>query len=655
MSENTGFPALSLGATRPLRNDELESLIEQLPHAAMVVDAQNWRLLTANTRFGELTAYTRSELSGLEIRSLLPEWQPGLMTSPSPDERPAVSMQPVTQPLVRRNRTRFNVQLMAVPSGPRQKNILIIVEAADPARWPFEQQRLRKLWKGVNEIVSALQEDGFDTALNAVLHAGSSLTNVKSLAVYYLQENNPQLQRCASLGPAELFPEQLSAQDLAHLSRPKVWEAGKRPSSMLQQSARAAGLAFLASAPIGEDNAIMGVVALGDEQPAASEFMEQAARLLAATATVIFQRHAWKVNLQEQIDAQSTQTRSATAIEERAREGILTLSPDLLILRMNPAVEIMMGYAEPEVVGQSVEKVLIGPEGLLPALIAAQQGNPTYNLGSAHLYRRSGEAFLALVRIFPVINAGQTEQIIIFIEDLSEQEQIRLHTQQLEHRALLGEVTAIFAHEVRNPINNISTGLQLMALNLPPNGPGQENITRMMQDCDRLAELIKSVLAFSRPTDYEMETVDLAVLIQRLLERLRPRITRLNVSYELRIEPGCQPIRGNLRALEQVFSNLITNALQAMGDDGGSLFIKVQPVSQQGHNTIEVSIADTGPGIPKELQERVFQPFFTTERGGTGLGLAIAKRIITAHKGTIRLTSFPGGTIFHVQLPQDEA
>jgi PAS domain S-box-containing protein len=397
------------------------------------------------------------------------------------------------------------------------------------------------------------------------------------------------------------------------------------------------------------------VIAVGDEQPADIEFVEHAARLIAAAATVIFQRHTWGANLQARLSEQSAQTRSAAAIEERVREGILTLGPELQILRMNPAVEIMMGYAENEVVRQPVEKVLIGPEGLMPALIAAQQGNPTYNLGSAHLYRRNGEAFLALVRIFPVKNEGEIEQIIVFIEDLSEQEQIRLHTQQLEHRALLGEVTAIFAHEVRNPINNISTGLQLMALNLPPEDPGQENITRMMQDCDRLAELIKSVLAFSRPTDYEMETLDLPVLLQRLLERLRPRITRLNVDYQFRIEPECPPVRGNLRALEQVFSNLIANALQAMGEQGGNLFIKVQPVLQEGHTYVEVSVADTGPGIPKELQERVFHPFFTTERGGTGLGLAIAKRIITAHKGTIRLTSFPGGTIFHVQIPQDEA
>jgi PAS domain S-box-containing protein len=250
---------------------------------------------------------------------------------------------------------------------------------------------------------------------------------------------------------------------------------------------------------------------------------------------------------------------------------------------MNPSVEIMMGYAGSEVAGQPVEKVLIGPEGLMPALLAAQQGNPTFNLGNAHLYRRYGEAFLALVRIFPVMQADKIKQIIIFITDLSEEEQTRLQTQQLEHRALLGEVTAIFAHEVRNPINNISTGLQLLAMSLPEADPNQETIARMLQDCDRLAELIKSVLAFSRPMDYEMEPVDLPLLLKRLIERLRPRITHLNVKYELTAEPDCPQIRGNLRALEQVFSNLITNALQAMGEKGGNLFIKVQPVQHDGH------------------------------------------------------------------------
>jgi two-component system, NtrC family, sensor histidine kinase AtoS len=654
MSENTILPLMTLGGTRPLRNEEIEAFIDQLPHATLLVDVQKWRLISANLRFTELSGYTRNELIDLELHSLLPEWQPG-PPALTPDEKATASPWLLLQPLIRRNRTQLMVHLMAVTTGPKQKNLVVIVEAADPTRWPFEQQHQHRFWNGLNDLVGALQKDELNQALNAALKACHNLTQASHLVVYYLQENNPQLHRCAIIGSEDLFPEYLTAQDLSHMSRPKVWEAGKRPSGTLQYAARTAELAFLASAPIGQDNAIIGLVALGDDQPAGSEFVEQAARLLAGAISVIFQRHTWGSNLQARLSETSGQIHIAATLEERAQEGILTLGPDLSILRMNPAIEIMMGYAGTEVAGQPVEKVLIGPEGLMPALISAQEGNPTYNLGSVHLYRRYGESFLALVRIFPVVRDEKTEQILVFIEDLSEQEQIRLHAQQLEHRALLGEVTAIFAHEVRNPINNISTGLQLMAINLPTDDPSQESIGRMMQDCDRLAELIKSVLAFSRPTDYEMEPVDLPMMMQRLLERLRPRITRLNINYDLRAEPDCPPIRGNLRALEQVFSNLITNALQAMGEGGGNLFIKVQPVQQDGHKYLEASVADTGPGIPKELQERIFHPFFTTERGGTGLGLAIAKRIITAHKGTIRLTSFPGGTIFHVLLPQDEA
>ena len=106
-----------------------------------------------------------------------------------------------------------------------------------------------------------------------------------------------------------------------------------------------------------------------------------------------------------------------------------------------------------------------------------------------------------------------------------------------------------------------------------------------------------------------------------------------------------------------------------MSDEGGHLAIKIQSVNTSNKRVlvpherwltperlsyVEVSVADTGPGIPRELQEKIFQPFFTTNKNGSGLGLAISKRIITAHKGNIYLTSFPGGTVFHVQIPTSD-
>lgn len=523
----------------------------------------------------------------------------------------------------------------------------------EPAASVAERAYLSQVWQGVNLLAAAQQESDFETALSLALSAGNSLVGAKILAIYRAQENSPYLQRCASYGPADSLPEQLSAQNLIYLKQAHEWRMGKRPTCELHRAARAAQLSFLASAPIGQPNATIGLVIIADTRLPAPTYILQAVEVLASAVTSVFQANIRIEETLSKLKKQGALLHFSYTLEENIREGIVIADCNLNIIRINLATEMILGYTNDEVVGQPVESILISSETLIPALNAAQGGSVTLNLGDIHIYRRNGEAFPALVRMFPVFDQDRVIGIIVMAQDLSEQEQIRRHAQQLEHRAILGEVTAIFAHEVRNPINNISTGLQLMSMNLPADDPSQESISRMLQDCDRLAELIKSVLAFSRPAEFEMETLDLPMLLERLLERLRPRIVRLNIQYELQVEPDCPPIQGNFRALEQVFNNLITNALQAMRETGGSLVLKVQTeCTPEGQSYLDISVADTGPGIPKELQERIFQPFFTTERNGTGLGLAIAKRIITAHKGNIHLVSFPGGTVFHVQIPK---
>jgi signal transduction histidine kinase len=288
----------------------------------------------------------------------------------------------------------------------------------------------------------------------------------------------------------------------------------------------------------------------------------------------------------------------------------------------------------------------------MPALRLAQTGIPTLNQDNIRLYRRSGQAFLARVSTLPVKSEDDLQGIVTLIQDLSEKEIARSHAEQLEQHALLGTVTAIFAHEVRNPINNISTGLQWMAYKLPGDDPLQEQIIKMQADCERVDGMMKSVLTYARTTEYEMEPVDLGVLINRLLDKLKPRLTGANVQPHLKVEQNAPLIMGNPRALEQVFTNLFTNAIQAMEGSGGVLAVKIQNAETTGKRQYAlVVVADNGPGIPQDYQDRIFQPFFTTKSSGTGLGLAITQRIVTAHKGTIQVTSFPGGTVFSVQLP----
>ena len=162
---------------------------------------------------------------------------------------------------------------------------------------------------------------------------------------------------------------------------------------------------------------------------------------------------------------------------------------------------------------------------------------------------------------------------------------------------------------------------------------------------------MESVLSFAKPLEYKMSGINLDSMLPRLLERWHPRLLRLNISsyYESEIENPI--VEGDLRALEQVFTNLISNAVKAMGENGGSLGIKVSETeNEEDVNFLQITLTDSGRGIPDEIKAHLFQPFVTGSSHGTGLGLAITQRIVTAHKGKIEMDSFAGGTITKIYL-----
>ncbi|MGH2582842.1 MAG: two-component system sensor histidine kinase NtrB, partial [Anaerolineales bacterium] len=305
-----------------------------------------------------------------------------------------------------------------------------------------------------------------------------------------------------------------------------------------------------------------------------------------------------------------------------------------------------------EIIGKSADDILIGERSLIPEIETAILNQGFVDAGDRKLHRRDGSEFLAAVRVVPITEGLKTTQLMILLNDLSEREALHIRSQQLQQRAWLGEVTAIFAHEVRNPINNISTGLQLMQLNLPGDDPLQEQVRRLQEDCDRLDHRMSSVLSFSRNMDQHLEPIDIGEFCRQQLDRWRAKMSRRKIKDHLQIPESAPMIIGDRRALDQVFTNLITNAIQAMEQQGeGVLAIKVGPDSNDP-DMVSIRVSDSGPGIPKDLRSRVFDPFFTTkEDEGTGLGLAITRRIILSHKGDIDFESFPGGTLFKIKLP----
>ncbi len=296
--------------------------------------------------------------------------------------------------------------------------------------------------------------------------------------------------------------------------------------------------------------------------------------------------------------------------------------------------------------------VTIGIQQLQPIFQNVLHGRRYETNEPIRLFRRNGNPFPSDLKLLPIVINDELLNILVIFRDLSDEEEYRARNQQLEQRALLGEVTASFAHEVRNPINNISTGLQLLEYNLPPDNPNLDNIHRLQHDCERLAELVKSSLSFVRPMEYKLEPIDFSIFLNHTVDKWRPRLVRNKIKPHLQVYETIPLVEGDIRSLEQVFTNLISNAIEAMDGKEGVIALKARRINEPGIPTqVEISISDTGPGIPPEVREHIFEPFFTTKQSGTGLGLAIVKRIITAHKGAIHVKSIPGGTIFTIVLP----
>jgi len=642
------FPGMALLRRRQPTLAEIKVVLDLFPQAALLVDLQLNRVLLANARAATLTAFTRVELVSLELEALLPgigqlPRQPGTLSSSGGS--------PASLKL--RNGSELEVLVNLVRLDPLGTWALAYLEpAADYQRQQASLQRQAQRLADLNDLARAAHEPEADCAIQAALKAGGRLTGVRLVAVYLMRPDSPGLLQIATWGEPQSLPDQIPAAEVGAVLEGGAWVSGKRANTSLQRAARAANLAYLASVPLGQPGATCGALVVASQDGAPPEEETGLLDILAGTLTTIIQTQSFQLN---QLDERERLQRSLAigeAVQGVSHEGIVIASTDLAIVEMNPSAELVLGYASREVTGHPVGNVLIGADNLVPALQAALQGIATPNLGSVRLHRRDGSAFLAHVQVIPVLVGDHLEAVVILLRDLSEHEQFQVRNEQLEQRALLGEVTAIFAHEVRNPINNLSTGLQLMAMNLPEDDPNQEQISRLSTDCNRLTHLMQSVLSFSRSPENKIEPVDLAELLPALLERWRPRLVRLNVQHRINTAAQKAIVDGDLRALEQVFNNLIGNAVQAMSDSGGTLSVNLRPVNGPGDRPqVEISVSDDGPGIPEEIRERIFEPFFTTNRNGTGLGLAIAKRIITKHKGTITVSSVPGGTAFQVILP----
>jgi two-component system sensor histidine kinase HydH len=240
------------------------------------------------------------------------------------------------------------------------------------------------------------------------------------------------------------------------------------------------------------------------------------------------------------------------------------------------------------------------------------------------------------------------------IEDLSQARAMEAERRRLDRLAALGEMAAVVAHEIRNPVAGIAAGVDYLTRHAPQGSVEYEGATMIQGEIRRVSRILEDILFVARPMQLNREAENLADIIDAVVQRCQPQITERQVTVQCQHAAELPPLQLDSQRLEQVFTNLILNATQASRPgDQITLASRLGPATNHnGGQRVTVTISDTGAGIPADIRQRIFEPFFTTKSRGTGLGLSVARRIVEEHGGTIEVESEPGkGTCFIIKLP----
>jgi PAS domain S-box-containing protein len=353
-----------------------------------------------------------------------------------------------------------------------------------------------------------------------------------------------------------------------------------------------------------------------------------------------------RVRLEEELRRTEARWRS---IIESAVDGIVVIDAYGRIEAFNPAAERLFGYTESEVVGRNVNMLMPSPyheehDTYLARYLATGRAKIIGMGREVTGRRKDGTTFPLHLSVGEMTVSGE-RRFTGILHDLTAR--VRLEEQLREQAALarIGEMAAVIAHEVKNPLAGVRGAIQVIGSRLPAGNADAPMITEIVARIDALDELMKDLLLFARPPKPHPAATDVVPLVEITADLLKqdPSLRMINVE----VEGSAPPIPADAEMLKIVFHNLLVNAAHAM-EGRGKIRVAVKSMDRQ----CRISFIDHGPGIPPDVRDKLFTPFFTTKARGSGLGLATAKRLVDAHHGRLSIDCPPaGGTTVTIQLP----
>ena len=356
---------------------------------------------------------------------------------------------------------------------------------------------------------------------------------------------------------------------------------------------------------------------------------------------------ATKEELEEKsIDLLELQALNESIVRSMA-DGMVVIDLEGRITAFNQAAEEITGRGMEEAKGSSFSDFFNwhGLQTFFDDIEAAGKLPFRYELG----WEREGRRMVLGMTLSPLRNeGGEIKGLLGIFQDLTHLKEMEREMKKKDRLAVIGELSAGMAHEIRNPLASLSGSLQVLKEDLDLSGENLRLMEIALEEMDRLNRIVTEFLTYARPKVPVKEGCDVCSIIRDTADLIRnSRDYREGIDVAAELPGGPVIMRADPGQLRQVVWNLSINAVQSVGESGR---VRLRAVQDPKQVTIEVE--DSGEGIRKEDMDRIFYPFFSTKPGGSGLGLAIVYRIIEEHGGSIRVDSAAGsGARFTVSLP----
>jgi hypothetical protein len=541
-----------------------------------------------------------------------------------------------------------------------------IVMIAAPIK-NFLQERLDRLFYGERyDMRNSLMDFGrtlsattaLDPLLDALVSRLQQVLNVKRVAIFIEDSRSPagyRVARAVGLSQSMIVPP-----DFREMVRVRSAETGVVRADDLDLAPQTAGFVRRALhyyVPCVVRGRMVAVIGLGSSVDGALLTSEDVDILRTVSGYVA-------VAVENSLLYQEQQERAAElemlkefneSIVESINVGLLAVDLEGRITRCNSALEEMLDVRRDTSVGQFVEDLFA--EDFAETLQQALGSNGWRLSELRHIYKlhtaaREGRSLVLNIAIAPLrSDSPETTGVLIVLEDVTARTRLEEQLMQREKLSSIGLLAAGVAHEVNTPLTGVSSYTQMLLGMLPETDPKHALLQKVRRQADRASNIVNNLLNFSRTgsaTDFN--ELDLHRVLDDTLQLLEPQLRRNQIELERDYAADLPKVFGNAGKLQQVFTNLLLNARDAI-PEGGCITLRT---ATSDEDSVVIEVSDTGIGIAPENVAKIYDPFFTTKGvgRGTGLGLAVSYGIVQEHSGHIAVQSLPGrGTTFRITLP----